>query len=278
MQAKRGCGTVRATVLPMWRNLVPKCGTLRELKSWGLQVGTAEFEHAVCAARLAEEDNFGRPSSGSLICSALGRSLSNAQVLDAITFLRTMPPSRAAEYAEGHDVGMQQAMKSLLEGMSGDARQQGVATQASGSDRRHVWHRRLFLASWADALPMLQDRLPSMFKPNRRRSWWGTGAWLLGRASNSQRFRQPSRVGAHCRGEHLLPTNTGPSPGEWLHGWQYFASSASEHRLYLSNHVPPTRPISVLIRERDRGTFCVVRFSPRCSGQPCARGCVCHSN
>ena len=40
MQARNGCGTGRAIVLPIWRN----------------SVGTAEFEHEVCAARLAEED------------------------------------------------------------------------------------------------------------------------------------------------------------------------------------------------------------------------------
>ena len=46
----------------------------------------------------------------------------------------------------------------------------------------------------------------------------------------------------------------------------------------LPNHVPPTRPIFFLIRERDRATFgCPTssRFSPRCSGLSCARDCVC---
>ena len=36
-------------------------------------------------------------------------------------------------------------------------------------------------------------------------------------------------VGAHCRGEARPPHQHGSEPGEWPHGWQYFASSASEH-------------------------------------------------
>ena len=61
-------------------------------------------------------------------------------------------------------------MESLLEGLPGDARQQEVATIASlpmqlgglGIRSTSRMAPSAFWASWADALPMLQDRLPSI--------------------------------------------------------------------------------------------------------------------
>ena len=85
MQAEPGCGAGRAIVLPIWKNLVPKCGTLRELKSWGLQLVPRNSSTRSALPDWRKRTNCGRPSSGSLICNALGRSLSNAQVPDAIT-------------------------------------------------------------------------------------------------------------------------------------------------------------------------------------------------
>ena len=38
-------------------------------------------------------------------------------------FVRTVPPSFSASYAEGHDRGMQATMATLLEGIPGDASQ-----------------------------------------------------------------------------------------------------------------------------------------------------------
>ena len=45
------------------------------------------------------------------------------------SLFETMPSSRFAEYSVKHDEGILLAMKSLWEGLPGDARQQEVATQ-----------------------------------------------------------------------------------------------------------------------------------------------------
>ena len=62
-QAKPGCGTGRAIVL-----------------RYG---GTWSRRHAVCVARLAEEDKLWNQVDPFLICNALGRSLSSVQAPDA---------------------------------------------------------------------------------------------------------------------------------------------------------------------------------------------------
>ena len=85
-QARPGCGTGPAIVLPTWRNSVPMCGTLQELKFWGLQLVPQNSSTRFALPDWRKRTNYGRQSSGSLICNALGRSLSNAQVPDAITF------------------------------------------------------------------------------------------------------------------------------------------------------------------------------------------------
>ena len=40
---------------PDTEDLGPTCGTLQESESWGLQL-VPDFEHEICAARLADED------------------------------------------------------------------------------------------------------------------------------------------------------------------------------------------------------------------------------
>ena len=56
MQARPGCGTGRAIVLPTCRNSGPNVWNAAGIKILGTPVGAAEFEHEVCGARLAEED------------------------------------------------------------------------------------------------------------------------------------------------------------------------------------------------------------------------------
>ena len=70
--------------------------------------------------------------------------------------LRTMPPSRSAEFAQGHDAGVQQTITSLLEGLPGTPHQHHVASQVA-SLPIHLEGLELISAawaSWADALPM----------------------------------------------------------------------------------------------------------------------------
>ena len=158
----------------MWSNLEMKFGTQPESKS----------------SRLEEEDKLWKPSSGSPICNARGSCLSSVQAPDATA--RTLPPSHAVAFAQGHDEGMQRAMASLLEGMPGDAHQQAVAQDIAslpmrmgGLGIRSASRLALaaFWASWADALPMLEKRLPTCSRNhnnpggNRWGAVWASVSW-----------------------------------------------------------------------------------------------------
>ena len=85
--------------------------------------------------------------------------------------LRTVAPSQSRQHAEGHDEGMWKAAERVMGRWPGTAEQQAVARQIAtlpmrlgGLGLRSA--RRMapaaFWASWADAMPMLSERLPSL--------------------------------------------------------------------------------------------------------------------
>ena len=79
--------------------------------------------------------------------------------------LRTLPPSQTGEYANGHDLGMMQAMESLLVSHRLWAHHlASLPMRLGGPGLRSA--RRMsqaaYWASWADALNMIQQRLPRM--------------------------------------------------------------------------------------------------------------------
>ena len=83
----------------------------------------------------------------------------------------------------------------------------------SESDQRRGWQ----ASSWADALPMLEKRLPplaaevtTILEDKQVGGCLGELLWFA------------LQSGAHPRQQHMF------EPGEWPHGWQYFASSASD--------------------------------------------------
>ena len=69
----------------IWRYSVPMSNAAK-IKILGTPVGSAEFEHEVCAARLAEEDKLWKAIKWTPDLQCAWRSLFNAQVPDAITF------------------------------------------------------------------------------------------------------------------------------------------------------------------------------------------------
>ena len=92
-----------------------------------------------------------------------------------------------------------------------------------------------FWASWADALHMLHERLPQLAVTTVERldGEHDVGGCLmeLRRAADGldrQGFvGRPSWVELQSGGRP--PPSTLTEPGEWAHGWQFYASSASEH-------------------------------------------------
>ena len=106
-----------------------------------------------------------------------------------------------------------------------------------------------FWASWADALPMLQQRLPPLIAQVVHHLSHPDAPECLGELQES--VDRDGFIARPCwemlrRGVRPRPPLI-VEPGEWHHSWQYCSSSSSEHhfrrRLCLSSRVLPTRPI-----------------------------------
>ena len=150
--------------------------------------------------------------------------------------LRTLPPSESAEYGQRHDDGMWQAMQALMGGLMGTEEQKLTARQLTTLPMRVGGlglrcARRMAPAahwsSWADALPMVAQNvvdglegapdvggcigeLRAISLGLDRQGFVGRPTWTL------------LKLGARP------PPVDFSEPGEWAHGWQYFASSVSE--------------------------------------------------
>ena len=84
-------------------------------------------------------------------------------------FLRTLPPSQTGEYADGHDLGMMQAMESLLGGLTREVSHRLWAHHLASLPMRlgglglrsaRSMSQAAYWASRADALHMIEQRLP----------------------------------------------------------------------------------------------------------------------
>ena len=126
------------------QNLGPDVWSPDGVKILGTPVGCAEFVETATDARLEEEKLWAAMCwIPDLQCA--WQVLVQCAGPRCHHLLRTLPPSRSAQYAQGHDEGMQRAMRSLLGGLPGDDHQQGVAAKIAslpmrmgglGSDRR----------------------------------------------------------------------------------------------------------------------------------------------
>ena len=201
--------------------LGPEVWSSEGLKVLGSPVGTPEYIQEASQERLAVEADFWRKipwvpdlRAWQLLVQCAGPRCHH--------FLRTVPPSLAREYAAGHDQGMEQVMTTLLEGLTGDAQQQDVARRLAtlpmrmgGLGLRSA--RRMapaaYWASWADAMAMIDGRLPQIAdritaalegdeapgclgEPTRNRSaqpGWLCGSAKLARASARSSSISPSR-------------------------------------------------------------------------------------
>ena len=152
-----------------------------------------------------------------------------------------VPPLQSERCAAGPDSGMQQTMVSLLGGLPGDQGQITIVFNLSslpmklgGLGLRSA--RRLAPAahwvSWADAMPMLQERVPNATEVLARElarmpvegclgelhtAW---GSWIVKASSTDM-----EELLAGARPTPPLVAD----PGEWQHGWQFYTSSASDH-------------------------------------------------
>ena len=158
----------------------------------------------------------------------------------------TFPPSLSAEYAHRHDDGMWQAMEALLGGLTGTEEQKSTAWQLTTLPMRMgglglrcagrmapaaCW------SSWADALPMIHERLPQAAQNvvDGLEGAQEVGGCIGELRAVSLGLDRQGFVGRPTWTQLKLGAGPPPAdvsePGEWAHGWQYFASSVSEHRI-----------------------------------------------
>ena len=156
-------------------------------------------------------------------------------------FLRTLPPSQSTNYAIGHDLGMQTAMASLLGEIPGcddekeDARRLATLPMRVGGLGLRSATRMApgaFGASWADVLPMVHERLPTV----AHGALEGEDALQSCLGELQLAARSLDRHGFISRPQwRALQSGARPNrandiePGEWAHGWQHHETSASEH-------------------------------------------------
>ena len=89
-----------------------------------------------------------------------------------------------------------------------------------------------FWVSWADALPMLQQRLPELTRRVLHVLEGPTFGCLGELQEATERlsgFVEQPNWEALGRGLRPRPPAAAVEPGEWQHGWQYYASSSLEH-------------------------------------------------
>ena len=163
------CGTERLNAPPIWTISGTKCGISRALKSWAHQSGHHSLLKESSTRGWRTRQSCGKPFHGSRTCSRAGKSFSSARVCAATTFCELCPPSQSAHYAAEHDEGTQRTMRALLGDIPGsDQEKQDAARLATLPMRLGGLGLRAavrmapaaYWASWADALPMLQERLP----------------------------------------------------------------------------------------------------------------------
>ena len=206
-------------------------------------VGSEAFVQAFTETRLEEERRLWNaiPSVPDLQCA--WQLLLQCAGPRCHHVLRTVPPSQSERYAAGHDAGMQQTMVALLGGLPGDQGQMTTAFNLSSLPMRLGGlglrsARRLApaacWASWADAMPMLQERVPDATEVLARELARMPVEGCLGELHTACGILDRQCVVNRPSWEELLAgaRPTPPlvaEPREWQHGWQYYTSSASDH-------------------------------------------------
>ena len=191
----------------------------------------------------------GMPFHGSRTCSRVGRSSSSAQVPRCHHLLRTLPPSQSAHTRLS-------TMRACRErcGHCWETSPVVIRRRRMRPDWPHspcawvVWVSRAavrmapaaYWASWADALPMLQERLPviaqnavNVLDGDANVDGCLGGVRQAAAGLDREGFIGRPQWGALQMGAKQPPP-TNSEPGEWAHGWQHYAASASEFHFWKS--------------------------------------------
>ena len=242
--ARHARGIAAEYDLQIWTTWGMTCGTPKASKSWVPQSVPKTSSREPWTGEWKTKRNCGTVSRGCPTCSAHGRFCHH--------LLRMLLPSQSLEYAARHDEGMLQAMDDLLGGLTGGEDEKEVAhlvaslpMRLGGLGLRSA--RRMapgaYWSSWADALAMIHQRLPRVADNITDRLEGAVAVeGCLGELHEvGDRLDRQGFVGRPGWAELKLGAHT-VEPGEWAHGWQYHASSASEYHFRETVVLPQSNP------------------------------------
>ena len=213
------------------------------IKILGTPLGNAQFVAEHTQERLEEEQPLwdAIPSVPDLQCA--WQILVQSANPRANHTTRTLPPRLSLEYARGHDKGMWDTAKGLLQQLPGSDEELREAEMVArlpmrmgglGLRSAERCADAAYWASWADALEMIHQRTPAIADMVVRAMEDEAPAHgclsdlqiAARRLDNEGFWWRPSWKA--LRDGRRPPTNTSSEPGEWTHGWQYWASSISD--------------------------------------------------
>ena len=213
------------------------------IKILGTPMGNDAYVRAASTIRVEEESKLWERMGGVPDVQCARQILLQCAGPHCHHWLRTVPPQQSDPYSASHDSGMWQAVATLLGRMPGNTTQQEMARDIAtlpmrlgGLGLRSATRvaPAAFWASWADALPMLSQRLPALTDEIMQSldsvhdggclEQLQAAGLSLDRGGFLQRPEWAQlRAGAR---PPLIPSD---EPGDWQHGCQYHASSPLEH-------------------------------------------------
>ena len=225
---------------------------LNGMKVLGAPLGLPAYIQAHGAERMREERRLLHkiPQLADPQCAWLLLVLSASPRANHL--LRVLPPSAVARYAAEHDDAIWETYCTLMGApeRAGDAYARAVATMPArlgglGLRSASRTSPAAYAAAWADALPVLRERLPevaaSLVVELERGAAAGADCLVEASAAAERIVLEGCQVfpawreAAAGRRPPQLDANDA-DVGEWQHGWQYHASSACE-AFYLERSV-----------------------------------------
>ena len=165
---------------------------------------------------------------------------------------RTMPPSASEKYAREHDEGIWTTVKALLNEVPGSEQELTDAAQVASLPMRMGGGLGLrsaqrcahaaYWASWADSLPTIEQRTPAVANAvieglQQETDAIGCIGELRESAARLDREGFWWRPAWRALSGGQRPPESSGEPGEWPHGWQYWAPSVSDsHFREVSSH------------------------------------------
>ena len=202
------------------------------IKILGTPLGSPEFVRSVVERRLEDEGKLWQAVTWVPDLQCGWQILLQCAGPRCHHILRTLPPSESAEYAQRHDDGMWQAMQALMGGLTGTEEQKLTARQLTTLPMRMggLWfemrtaHGSCSVLVFVGRCASHGPRETSTSGTKRRgrvgrRPGCGRMHWGIARNFSWTLLKLGARP----------PPADFSEPGEWAHGWQYFASSVTEY-------------------------------------------------